>query len=386
MKRNFIKKLVAFILTLTMLVGTMSTISFAATSDAGDITNVTNGKTFTLRKDYYKLLTSHSLYGTKDYIAYPWGKNFYIWFFKDDLTNVKFSMWDRGTNNFGLHPSKNVIFTEYIYDRNTLEFISSWDRSINTSNAYNYSYDFMASFNIYTDNTYNTYFYEIKDSGGNHDKPLVTFEPLEPNEAKDFLRFISGAGVLVNIEKQLPKYYNLLIGEIQDPEEELQTKVSFLTYLYYCLDAQMTKSNERINIGATHLIHWVEDNNGTADIIYSEIQDELVDSLKETIAQTSNIPNMQIAGLNIATAILEYGEVFIVSLGSIQAVRHRDEIQYVMVYKQLLEARATGDQVDIMVAESNLDSVIMNMTFGGDIEPCKNFATYLFNIEQSLPR
>ena len=66
MKRNFIKKLVAFILVLTMLVGMMSTISFAATSDVGDITNVTNGKTFTLRKDYYELLTSHSLYGTKD--------------------------------------------------------------------------------------------------------------------------------------------------------------------------------------------------------------------------------------------------------------------------------------------------------------------------------
>ena len=385
MKRNLIKKLVVFILTLTMLVGTMSTVSFAATSDAGDITNVTNGKTFTLRKAYHDLLTNHPLYGTKDYIAYPWGDTFYIWFFDDDLTDVKFSMWNRGTNNFGLYPSKNVSFTEYVYNKDTLEFIKSWGRTIDTSNAYNYSYDFMASFDIYTDKTYSTYFYETKDSGGNHHKPLVTFEPLEPNEAKDFLRFISGAGVLVNIEKQLPKYYNLLIGEIKDPEEELQTKVSFLTYLYYCLDAQMAKSNERINMGATHLIHWVEDNNGTADVIYSEIQDELVDSLKETIAQTSNIPNMQIAGLNIATAILDYGEVFIVSLGSIQAVRHRDEIQYLMVYKQLLEARATGDDVDIMVAESNLDTVIMNMTFGGDIEPCKKFATYLFNIEQSLP-
>ena len=349
------------------------------------ITNVTNGKTFTLRKDYYELLTNHSLYGTKDYIAYPWGNTFYICFFDDDLTDVKFSMWNRGTNNFGLYPSKNVAFTEYVYNKDTLEFIKSWGRTISTSNAYNYSYDFMASFNIYTDKNYSTYFYETKDSGENHDKPLVTFEPLEPNEAKDFLRYISGAGVLVNIEKKLPKYYNLLIGEIKNPEEELQTKVSFLTYLYYCLDAQIAQSNERIDMGATYLINWVKDNNSTANIIYSGVQGELFDCLKETIAESRNIPTMEIAGLDIATAIMDYGEVFIVSLGSIQAVRHRDEIQYLIAYKQLLEARATGDEVDITVAELNLDIVTMNMTFSGDIEPCKKFATYLFNIEQSLP-
>ena len=350
-----------------------------------DITNVTNGKTFTLRKEYYDLLVSHSLYGTKDYIAYPWGDVFYIWFFNDNLADVKFSMWDRGEENFGLYPSKDVSFTEYVYDKNTLEFIKSWDRTINTSNAYNYSYDFISSFNIYTDKSYETYFYKVKDQNEDIENPIVTFEKLEPNEAKEFLRYISGAGALVNIEKQLPKYYNLLIGEIKDPEEELQTKVSFLTYLYYCLDAQMAKSNERINMGATHLIHWVEDNNSIANIIYSEVKDELVDFLKETIAESKNIPAMEIGGINIATAIMDYGELFIVSLGSIQAVRQKDEIEYLIAYKQLLEARATGDEINITVAEINLEVVSKNMTLGGNIEPCKKFATYLFNIEQSLP-
>ena len=155
--------------------------------------------------------------------------------------------------------------------------------------------------------------------------------------------------------------------------------------LYYCLDAQMAKSNERINMGATHLIHWVEDNNSIANIIYSEVKDELVDFLKETIAESKNIPAMEIGGINIATAIMDYGELFIVSLGSIQAVRQKDEIEYLIAYKQLLEARATGDEINITVAEINLEVVSKNMTLGGNIEPCKKFATYLFNIEQSLP-
>lgn len=43
----------------------------ATALEIGDIENETNGKTFTLRRDYYELLINHSLYGTKDYIAYP---------------------------------------------------------------------------------------------------------------------------------------------------------------------------------------------------------------------------------------------------------------------------------------------------------------------------
>lgn len=183
----------------------------------------------------------------------------------------------------------------------------------------------------------------------------------------------------------MPEYYNLLIGQIQDPEEELRIKVSFLTYLYYCLDAQIAQSNERINMGTTHLIKWIGDNNDTSNIIYSEVKDTLVDSLKETIAEGKTIPAMEIAGLNIATAVMDYGELFIVSLGSIQAVRHRDEIQYLIAYKQLLEARATNDEIAITQAEMNCNTIIINMTFGGSLEPCEKFARYLFNIEQSLP-
>lgn len=80
MKHNVIKKLISLILVITIFMWTTSTISFVAASDVedgataleiGDIENETNGKTFTLRRDYYELLINHSLYGTKDYIAYP---------------------------------------------------------------------------------------------------------------------------------------------------------------------------------------------------------------------------------------------------------------------------------------------------------------------------
>lgn len=385
MKYNLTKKLVALVLTFAMLIGTMSISPSAATSAEGDIVNVTNGKTFTLRQDYYELLTNHPLYGTTDYIAYLWGDVVFIWFFKDDLTNVKFSMWNRGPNNFGLYPSENVSFTEYVYDSDTLEFIRMEDRTINTSNAFNYGYDFMASFNIYTDKSYSMYFYEANNSEVDNNEPLVTFEPLEADDAKDFLKYISNAGLLVNIEETLPEYYNLLTGKIQDPEEELRTKVSFLTYLYYCLDAQLAQSNERINMGTTYLIDWVGANTDTSNIIYSEVKDSLVDSLKATIGQNSNIPAMEIAGLNIATAVMNYGDLFVVSLGSIGAVRSRDEIQYLMAYKRLLEARVTNDEITITIAEHDCEIIRANMTFGGNIEEMEKYAGYLFNIEQSLP-
>lgn len=71
MQHTLAKKLVTFILLVTMLVGTIPTISFASTNDEGDIINVTNGKTFTLRKEYYDFLTTFSSFGNKDFIIYP---------------------------------------------------------------------------------------------------------------------------------------------------------------------------------------------------------------------------------------------------------------------------------------------------------------------------
>ena len=384
MKKSFIEKLLSFVLALTMLFGTMTTTSYMVKADSGDIVNVTNGKTFTLENRYFEVLKNHPLYGTKDYIAYPWQNSYFIWFFNDDLSNVKFSMWDRGNNYFGLYPSEEASFTEYVYDRDTLELVRYSDVSIVKPNYYIYSYEFLASFDIYTDESYSTYFYETKNTEG-IDQPSVTFEPLEPEEANDFLKFVSNAGPLVDIEEKLPEYYNLLIGEIQAPNEELKTKISFLTYLYYCLDVQLAQSNERIDMGATYLIEWIEENTETSSIIYSEIQDAIVDSLKATIAENVALPSIPIAGLNIVTAIIDYGDLVVVSLGSIDAIRSRDEIQYFLAYKELLEARATNDEIAIIAAELKCDAIRVNITFGANIEEMETFAEYLFNIEQSLP-
>lgn len=389
MKHNVIKKLISLILVITIFMGTTSTISFVAASDVedgataleiGDIENETNGKTFTLRRDYYELLINHSLYGTKDYIAYPWGEDFYIWFFHDDISNVKFNMWRRGSSNFGLHLSEDLTFTEYVYDRDTLEFIKSWDRNISKSNVYNFGYDFIASFNIYTDSTYSAYFYEAENSVDN-----IEFKPLEPDEAKDFLKYISKAGALVNIEEALPEYYNFLIGEIQNPEEELRIKVSFLTYLYYCLDAQLAQNGERIEWGTTYLMKWISEDTEAASTIYSEVKDSIVDSLEKTIAENATLPIMQIAGINILTAVIDYADVFIVSLGSITAVREKDEILYLLAYKRLLEAKATNDEPTIIAAESDCFAILNDATFGVSAKKIERFAGYLFTIEQSLP-
>lgn len=71
-------------------------------------------------------------------------------------------MWSRGANNFGLYPSTNTTFTQYAYDANTLKLKRTGKYTIATSNLYAYSYSFIASFSIYTDQTYSEYFYKTR--------------------------------------------------------------------------------------------------------------------------------------------------------------------------------------------------------------------------------
>lgn len=188
------------------------------------------------------------------------------------------------------------------------------------------------------------------------------------------------------MEKELPEYYNFLTGKIQDSEEQLKTKISFLTFLYYCLDAQLAQVYERIDFSTTYLINWVEGNTEASNIIYSEVQDSIVDSLRATIGANANIPNMVLGGVSIVTAIIDYADVFIVSLGSISDVRTRDEIRYLLAYKSLLEAKKENDPIKIMIAEMDCENIRNEGTFGGDFKKMQRFAGYLFNIEQSLPR
>ena len=339
------------------------------------IVNETNGHTFTMRKNHYELVTSNSLYGTKDYLAYVFGNEFFVWFF-DDLSNVKFSMWSRGANNFGLYPSTNTTFTQYAYDANTLKLKRTGKYTIATSNLYAYSYSFIASFSIYTDQTYSEYFYATKK--------LNTFEPLEEQEAKDFLRFISNSDKSVKIEEKLPEYYNLLIGGIDNPEEEKKVKVSFLAYCYYCLEIQVAKNNEKIEIQKTYFMNWITENTEASEIIFSETKDAIVENLQDTIALGQVLPEIVLNGVEILSDILEYGELLIHTISTIEAIIEVNKIKYLYGYEQLLRARYENNESAIMLAEAYLDALDISEPGIGDRNTIEKYASYIFDIEKSL--
>ena len=211
----------------------------------------------------------------------------------------------------------------------------------------------------------------------------IQFEPLEPKEAKEFLNFISNVSEN-KIEQKLPKYYALLTGTLQNPEEELKVKLSFLTYLYYCLDLQLAKCNERIDIGTTYLINWVEDNTTTSTIIYGEITDEIMDNLQSTIAKNMDIPKIPNTP-GILTTILDYGELLIHSIGSILSVRRADDIRYLRVYLKFLEADYNGDYYNAISLELDCSNLIINEFFSGNPPEMRKYAKYIFNIEHSIP-
>lgn len=211
------------------------------------------------------------------------------------------------------------------------------------------------------------------------------FEPLEPSEAKALLRFISNSGDWVNVEEKLPQYYNLLIGEIEDPEEEKKIKVSFLTYCYYCLNIQVAQSNERIDIGKTYFIDWLSENTQTSTIIFSETKDALLDNLLETIAKNCDVSAMSFLGVDIVTEVLEYGEVLINAIGTFEAIRKVNEVNYLYAYEQLLKAEYEGDEIDILQAQLVLNAIELNaIGVAGLKEELERYAGYIFDIEKSL--
>lgn len=214
----------------------------------------------------------------------------------------------------------------------------------------------------------------------------IQFEPLDPSEAKEFLKFIANvpdSAFLINIEQKLPEYYELLTGTLKDPREELKVKLSFLTYLYYCLDIQLAQSNKKIDMGTTYLINWVRENSQVSTVILDEIQDNIQDNLQNTIAENVDIPGMPTSH-DIITGILEYGELLIHSVGSILAVQRVDDINYLRAYLKLLEAEYENDQYYIIYWELICDSIITNMTFGGNPQEMREYAKYIFDIEHSI--
>ncbi len=208
------------------------------------------------------------------------------------------------------------------------------------------------------------------------------FEPLNPLEAREFLAFIANVSES-KIEKNLPKYYDFLIGTIEDPEEELKVKLSLMTYIYYCLDMQLAQSKEKIEIGTTYLINWTKENSQEAQSIFNEIKDELWNDLKATIAKGIDIPEMS-SGYDLVTDIIEYGELLIHIVGSILEIQQVNDIKYLRAYLKLLEAEYNNDQYHIMLWQFNCDNITNGNAFIRNPQKIRKYAEYIFNIEHSI--
>jgi len=342
-----------------------------------DVVNVTNGKTFTMKGQYYDFITEDARSATKEYIAYVSNEELIVWFF-DDLSNTKLRVTNTNDDSFEIRSSNNASYEQSTYDKASLQHKITRQYALNTSNTYSFGYEFIASFDIYTDTTYTECFYLSSNS---IDKPLIEFPALAQQDAKDFLRFISNSDEDVNIEEKLPDYYNLLIGNISDPEEKFDTTISFLTYCYYCLDFQLAQSNERLELSTTKLMEWVGSNDDVAWTIYSNVVDEIVTNLAQTIALNYELPPI-LPGSSFITTILNYGGVLINAVTGFDAVRNINEVKYLLAYKRLFEAQINGDQYDIVIESANCEMLADNLeSTGGDVAKIESFSRYLLNIE-----
>lgn len=216
----------------------------------------------------------------------------------------------------------------------------------------------------------------------------LQFEPLTDKETKDLLSFIANAPSTA-VEIALPRYYDLLTGKIYDTNEELETRVLFMTYLYYCLDMQLSQCGERINYGASHLLRWLKDNEGT-DIV-EQIMDKapefLWDNLVSTIIKDIDAPEMFVGledDVNIAAAVMDYGELLVHSVGSLLAIKRINEVRYLKAYLELLEAEYNNDTINVVLCQFKCENVIEYSTVKFDPQEIQKYAEQIFSIEHSI--
>lgn len=346
-----------------------------------DVVRKTDGRTFSIKGQYYDLVTNDERYENMEYLAFGSNDEFIVWFF-EDLSDTKFSVTYSDDNSFELAPSSNISVMQLIYDKASVQQRYRYTTNLFEGESHTFENEFIASFDIYTNSEYDDFFYWATT-------PTIEFEPLEEQEAKDFLRFVSDEENSVNIEEKLPKYYNLLVGNISDPDERAEATISFLTYCYYCLEVQSAKADNSISINTSYLIEWLTGNTDPASIIYSEIEGEIFDSLKQTIASQIDIPVLAIggiAGINFIEAINEYGEILVYSINAFEAISTREEINYLAVYKNYLKALEEGDEITIMLAKASCDIAIENMSTPGlnRVDEMEKYAQYIFNIERNF--
>ncbi len=83
--------------------------------------------------------------------------------------------------------------------------------------------------------------------------------------------------------------------------------------------------------------------------------------------------------------VLEYGEILINAIGTFEAIRTVNEVQYLYAYEQWLKAKYEGDEADITLVELMLDAIRVNsMGIAGFTDELERYAGYIFDIEKSL--
>ena len=222
---------------------------------------------------------------------------------------------------------------------------------------------------------------------GQHDfyaqTPVTTvpiFKPLESSEAKEFLSFIANCSES-EVEQKLPEYYGFLTGTIPDT---LELRVSFISYLYYCLDIQLAQIDKTIDMSTTYLINWVEDNTSTATIVYDKIMDEVIGNLEETFLQSGGAPQF-ISATNLASDLIDYSILLVTVVGSALKLKRADEINYLRAYIKLLEAKHGGDEYEIELWEMECSRVVLSGNgFNGNPEKMRKYAEYIFSIEHGI--
>ena len=348
-----------------------------------DVVRQTNGRTFTVKGQHYDLITNDERYEDMEYLAFGSDDEFFVWFF-EDLSDTKFSVTYSDDNSFQLAPSSNISFMQLIYDKASLQQRYRYTTSLLEGQSHTFENEFIASFDIYTNSECDAFFYWATT-------PTIEFEPLEEQEAKNFLKFILGQEDLanVNIEEKLPQYYNLLVGNISDPDEKAEATASFLLYCYYCFAVQSEEANNSISTNTSYLIEWLIGNTDSAGIVCSEIEGEVFDSLKQTIASQIDIPALAIGGIvgiDLLDAINEYGEILVYSLNAFEAISIREEINYLVLYKNYLKALEEGDEITIMMAEASCEIARENMSTPGlnRLDEMEKYAQYIFDIERNF--
>lgn len=356
-------------------------------SSAEVITNTTHGKNFAISNAAYAIYQNLTIYGgnlaDKNYIAYALEDELTLWFLDD--STVRVSVKDRRVGSFSLQPSSDVQVTAYVYDRTTLKHKETKTFTFKKSNDYSFNYNFLANFNIYTNSTHAECFYDAENNGV---ELLRTFQPLSPAEAEELLRFISRAGALVDVKEKLPDYYKLLIGEIIDPKQELETKIAFVSYFNTCMDIQLAEWKQQTNFGMQHLMEWLEQQDSVAEAKVKDTLKDIFDDINELVKENYNTDLLDMLDFSLISDtkdIASYSWAIVHCLGLQRALEETSNINYLNATINLLYEIEKGDETDIKVARTLCSYVSNTMVDGSDPKKMQQFAGYIFSIMRSLP-